>query len=292
MGKFFDANPLTHAFEGGASPTLLYITKQNFGGKKRDRPMHSHDNLCELLLVYKGFGSYAVEGQSFPIREGDIILANQDDPHEVLSASDAEIGTYCFAFYGLRFAGLPENYIIPPHSAPVCASGTQFHFLRELCENAYQNLDEGPSGMALAQCLSLSFLLLAKNLKETSSQRDECGEEAEMSARFRHFLDERYTEPITIAEIAAAFGCSESYVSHVFKRFTGYSPMQYVIRRRVGLAQTLLTTTDYTVSHIAALVGYDNPNYFTTIFTKVVGASPLRYKKQYLEAMRGKPGLS
>ena len=292
MEKFFDANPLPHAFEGGASPTLLYITKQNFGVEKRDRPMHSHDNLCELLLVYKGFGSYAVEGQSFPIREGDIILANQDEPHEVLSTSDAEIGTYCFAFYGLQFAGLPKNYIIPPHSAPVCASGTQFHFLRELCENAYQNLDEGPSGMALAQCLSISFLLLAKKLRETSLPLDGRGEDAEMCAGFRRFLDEHYTEPLKIAEIAAEFGCSESYVSHVFKRFTGYSPMQYAIRRRVGLAQTLLTTTDCAVTRIAALVGYDNPNYFTTVFTKVVGVSPLRYKKQYLEAMRGKPGPS
>ena len=292
MGKFLDANPLTHAFEGGVSPTLLYITKQNFGGKKRDRPMHSHDDLCELLLVYKGFGSYAVGGQSFPIREGDVILANQDEPHEVLSASAAEIGTYCFAFYGLQFAGLPKNYIIPPHSAPICASGTQFHFLRELCENAYRNLDEGPSGMALAQCLSLSFLLLAKKLKETSVSLDTRGEEAEMSAGFRRFLDKRYTEPLTIAEIADVFDCSESYVSHGFKRFTGYSPMQYVIRRRVGLAQTLLITTDDTVSRIAALVGYDSPNYFTTVFTKVVGVSPLRYKKQYLESMRGKPGPS
>lgn len=287
MDRFFDANPLAHAFEGGTSPTLLYITKQNFGGKKRDRLMHSHDNLCELLLVYKGYGAYAAEGRSFPIQEGDLILANQDEPHEVLSASDAEIGTYCFAFYGLRFAGLPQNYMIPPRSVPICPSGTQFPFLRELCENAYQNLDEGPDGMALAQSLSIALLLLAKKLKEMSLKSDG-REDMELSARIRRFLDERYTEPLTLKEVAAAFGCSASYVSHAFKRCVGYAPMQYVIRRRVGLAQTLLTTTDYTATRIAALVGYDNPNYFTTIFTKVVGVSPLRYKKQYLESMRGK----
>lgn len=291
MNRFFDANPLAHAFEGGAAPALLYITKQNFGGKKHDRPMHSHENLCELLLVYKGYGSYAVEGRLFPVQEGDIILANQDEPHEVLSASDAEIGTYCFAFYGLRFAGLPQNYMIPPHSDPVCSSGAQFQFLSELCESAYRNLDEGPAGMALAQCLSTAFLLIAKKLKETSLKRDG-REDMEISVRIRRFLDEHYTEPLTLTEIAAAFDCSESYVSHAFKRFAGYSPIQYAIRRRVGLAQTLLTSTDDTVTRIAASVGYDNPNYFTTIFTKIVGMSPLRYKKQYLESMRGKSSPS
>lgn len=61
-----------------------------------------------------------------------------------------------------------------------------------------------------------------------------------------------------------------------------------MIRRRIGLAQTLLSTTDYTATYIATMVGYDNTNYFNTIFTKVVGVSPIRCKKQYLDAMRGK----
>lgn len=53
------------------------------------------------------------------------------------------------------------------------------------------------------------------------------------------------------------------------------------------MAQTYLISSDYTATQIATLVGYDNTNYFNTIFTKVVGLPPIRYKKQYLEALRG-----
>lgn len=83
------------------TPILLYITKQEFGGKKRDRPMHSHQSLCEILLVYRGFGYYEVGKQCYPIQAGDILFYNQGELHEVRSMSDAEIGTYCFGLSGL-----------------------------------------------------------------------------------------------------------------------------------------------------------------------------------------------
>lgn len=288
MDHFFESDPLSRAFENRRTPSLLYITKQQFGSRRHDRPMHSHDSFCELLLVYRGFGFYAVQNRSFPIQEGDILFYNQGESHEVRSVSDTEIGTYCFAFSGLKFESLPANHIIPEDSRPVRSSGPQFEFLQQLCERAYQRLDTGAAGRALAQSLALSFLLFARELEEDPPVRPASGDDAEMADRIRQYLDNHYTEPVLLPGIAAAFGCSESYISHVFKRCTGYSPIQYVIRRRIGLAQTYLTATDYTATHIATLVGYDNTNYFHTIFTKIVGVSPMRYKKQYLEAMRGK----
>lgn len=288
MDRHFEPDRLSRAFANGKYPSLLYITKQQFGGKKHDRPMHSHDSFCELLLVYRGFGSYAIRNHSFPIQEGDILFYNQDESHEVRSISNTEIGTYCFAFFNLQFEGLPLNHIIPADSHPIRSSGMQFEFLSQLCEQAYQSLDAGLAGKALAQCLGTAFLLMARELDEASFAHQGSEDDIKMADRIRRYLDAHYTEPVVLAEVADKFGCSESYISHVFKRCIGYSPIQYVIRRRIGLAQTYLTTTDYTATYIATLVGYDNTNYFSTIFNKVVGISPIQYKKQYLESMRGK----
>lgn len=292
MNGFFDINALGAAFDGGLPPSLLYITRQNTGGRKHDRPLHSHDDLCELLLVTRGSGTFISEGRAFPLREGDIILANRDTLHEVRSASDEEIGTYCFGFFGLRFSGLPENCMLPPDSNPVCPSGEHFPFLHALCRQAYRHLNGGVTERALSQSLATSFLLLAKTLKAASG--DEAGNPSDMDMpfRIRRYLDQHYTEPLTLAQVADALGCSASYVSHACKQSTGHAPITYVIRRRVGLAQTLLTTTDASVTRIAALVGYDNPNYFTKLFTRVVGIPPLRYKAQYLQSLRGLPRLS
>lgn len=121
----FDSSSLT--------PVLLYITKQEFGGKKRDRPMHSHQSLCEILLVYRGVGYYTVGKQCYPIQAGDILFYNQGELHEVRSMSDAEIGTYCIGLTGLQMPGLPGNHIIPQGSAPVRDSGARFLFLLQMC---------------------------------------------------------------------------------------------------------------------------------------------------------------
>ena len=86
---------------------------------------------------------------------------------------------------------------------------------------------------------------------------------------------------------AAALGCSVPYLAHTFKDATGYSPIQYAIRRRIGLAQTLLISTDHSATRIATMVGYDNTNYFNSLFTRIVGTTPIQYRKKYLEALRG-----
>ena len=52
------------------------------------------------------------------------------------------------------------------------------------------------------------------------------------------------------------------------------------------MAQTLLISTDHSAT-IATMVGYDNTNYFNSLFTRIVGTTPIQYRKKYLEALRG-----
>ena len=82
--------------------------------------------------------------------------------------------------------------------------------------------------------------------------------------------------------MAGALHVSPYYLAHVCKEATGYSPLQYVLRRRIGEAQTLLITTDLPVTRIAAQVGYDNPSHFNAQFSKAVGMSPRTFRKEYV----------
>ena len=78
-------------------------------------------------------------------------------------------------------------------------------------------------------------------------------------------------EPTTLEQMGKALNMSPYYLSHVFKEMSGYSPGQYLLRRRVGEAQTLLITTDYPITKIAEMVGYETQSYFNLQFTKNVG---------------------
>lgn len=51
---------LGDVFEGGVLPTMVYINKQRINRSRVDRPLHSHESICEMLLIYRGTGVYTV----------------------------------------------------------------------------------------------------------------------------------------------------------------------------------------------------------------------------------------
>lgn len=278
-------------FDDVLSPSLVYVTRQEFGGKKRDRPMHSHENLCEILLVFRGFGVYMINNRKYAIQEGDVLFYNQNDVHEVQSLVKEEIGTYCLGITGLHLKGLPANHLHAEVDPPVRASGAQFEFLLKLCDQVYSLLDGDLYAKAAAQSLALSFLLLSLKLDAAPVVAQKTERDVHVAESILRYLDAHYTEPVTLKSIAAHFRCSEPYISHVFKKATGQAPIQYVIRRRIGLAQTYLIESDLTATQIATIVGYDNTNYFITLFTRLIGVSPIRYRKLYYEGLRGNAKL-
>lgn len=273
-------------FEPGCFPTLLYSARQEYGRERHDRPMHRHTALCELLLCYQGFGTYYVGNTSYPLEKGDVIFGNVGELHEVVSDFDTEIGTYCFGIAGVHFRGLPVNCLIPENSAHVRASGDKFAFFDTLSSRIDLLYAGGAHDCLTAQCLLGALVLQAVSLPDEREPHRPSAEQ-HLGARIKAYIDEHYTEPMSLEILAERMGCSTHYVSHTFQREFGYAPIQYAIRRRIGLAQTWLISSDLTTTEIAGKVGYDNPSHFNVMFKRVVGLSPLRYRKQYLETLKG-----
>lgn len=71
-----------------------------------------------------------------------------------------------------------------------------------------------------------------------------------------------------------------------FKRQTGHSPIDYLIQTRIAKARNLLLRSDATLSEIAAEVGYSDVYYFSRIFKKHVGISPIQYQRKMREEAR------
>lgn len=278
---------LANIFEGNRLPTLVYANRQDYGREKHDRPMHGHDSLCELLLCYRGFGTYNIDSFSYMIQEGDLIYYNAGELHEVVSNYDTEIGTYCFGFSDVHFRGMPKNHFIPQDSPHVRPSQSMFCFLRDLAEQILDRYNSNPFDQVTVQLLGASLLMLAAQMPTTPQEEHISGTASQLTTRIKEYIDAHYTEPLKLENIAQALSCSVPYLAHTFKDATGYSPIQYAIRRRIGLAQTLLISSDYSATRIATMVGYDNTNYFNSLFTRIVGTTPIRYRKKYLESLHG-----
>ncbi|MFB5193556.1 helix-turn-helix transcriptional regulator [Neobacillus sp. KR4-4] len=99
--------------------------------------------------------------------------------------------------------------------------------------------------------------------------------------RIKSHIDKHYLSEIDLNATASQLNMSPSYLTHAFKAGTGYSPMQYIIRRRIGEAQSFLLMTDFSMSEIAGIVGFNSLSNFHKVFQKYIGVSPKKYREIY-----------
>ena len=99
--------------------------------------------------------------------------------------------------------------------------------------------------------------------------------------RARDLADTRYTEPLTVADLAAAAHLSRAHFSREFRRTFGESPYVYLLTRRLERAAHLLRTTDWSVADICMSVGLTSVGSFTTSFTRAYGRPPTAYRAAF-----------
>lgn len=102
-----------------------------------------------------------------------------------------------------------------------------------------------------------------------------------------NYFNEHYNEDISIEEYAACRHMSTSWFIRNFKKYTGSTPMHYILSIRISNAESLLEATEYNVTEISNIVGYGNPLYFSRIFKKMKGISPTEYRKRIKEKTDG-----
>ncbi len=86
---------------------------------------------------------------------------------------------------------------------------------------------------------------------------------------------------ITVTELSKFCHCSDSYLSRIFKRRTGVNINVYVNKVRTELAKGPLCSSNESIAEIAASVGFDDPNYFSRVFSQVIGVSPTEYRRRF-----------
>ena len=91
-------------------------------------------------------------------------------------------------------------------------------------------------------------------------------------------------QSLSVKDAAQQCHMSESYFSHLFKKETGVSFVDFVNRQRIRHAARLLETSTLRVGEVAVQVGLENPNYFSVLFRKWKGESPQEYRQRFQKA--------
>ena len=93
----------------------------------------------------------------------------------------------------------------------------------------------------------------------------------------RHYIRQHYREDLTRNELADVVHITPNYLSKRFHTETGMSLREYINQLRIEDAKRLLLSTNITISEIANEVGFDNISYFSTVFRKLCGVSPIEW---------------
>ena len=114
-------------------------------------------------------------------------------------------------------------------------------------------------------------------------QTDNNGIRPEINAVCR-MVEENLQKDFTIKEVAGQCHMSESYFSHLFKKETGVSFVDFVNQHKIRKAADLLQNTNLRINEVAAQIGIDNPNYFSVLFKKCKGEAPQEYRSHFKNA--------
>lgn len=278
-----DKNPALREFRDGKFPRLVMthvITAEH--SAEHARLQHRHEDMLELFFVAQGSGEYEVGRHAYQVQRGDMIVCNAGVLHGEEPAAKRKILSYCISLTDVALHGLPDNYLLPLEEHPIVPCGRLAGKIGEIMRLLTMFSADLKTLGPICDSLSCGLLLMVLEIARSDSRHTPPPKiEDAIAKRIKAYLDEHYNEPISLGQVSDALNISPSYISHIFKKEYGEAPMQYLYKRRIGEAQSLLIDTDIPIGEIADRLCYGTINHFNTVFKKYVGMTPGRYRKSF-----------
>lgn len=141
---------------------------------------------------------------------------------------------------------------------------------------------EGPSGSLFADFLSLAIIThvlgVYGEIPLSTTRRTSALSKWRLK-RAVEFIETHLDAPVALADVAGAAGLSCMHFAAQFRAATGVRPHEYLLRRRIARAQTMLATTDVPIVELALAVGFSSQAHFTVVFKRISGLTPLRWRQ-------------
>jgi AraC-like DNA-binding protein len=228
----------------------------------------------QLLYVAEGIAHFIIGDTIYDVGKGGVFIYKPGVPQNYYYILPENPDIYWLHFTGRKVEELLETLGLASEQPQQLQMREELpelfeKIIVELRFERYKNLE-----MAEAYFRQLLILL---------ARHDQLGNEEKQAYnslfdgvvnRFHH----DYQKDINIAAFADSYHISCSWFIREFKKYTGYSPKQYITNLRLQHAKELLNNHYLSISDISSLVGYDNQLYFSRIFHKYIGMSPSEYR--------------
>lgn len=257
---------------------LLYIDSSKFDADWHST-LHSHP-FTELFYVIKGEGNFQFyDGSTIPVRQDDLLIINPNIIHTEASSTEDPLEYIVLGIDGVGvLAGntFEEGYSIYNYEE---FKHEILFYLRSLHKESEDY--SLYSDLLMSNLLNVLLVNIVRR-SEVDFQLQESDDKVNKDCLFiEHYLNTHYNEEITLDKLSELTFINKFYLSHIFKEHSGYSPIEYLLRKRVEAASKLLRTTDHSISEISGIVGFSNPSYFSQFFKRTTQLSPSSYRNQH-----------
>ncbi|GIO33993.1 MULTISPECIES: AraC family transcriptional regulator [Paenibacillus] len=265
-----------------------------FAGESQTKPLHVvGPKIYDYYLLHyveSGRGQFRSEQHTYELGAGSCFLIH---PGRLVSyASDAEDPwRYRWtAFSGNEAPELVESAGFGGGRSVLRAGGDS------LVPSSIQRISEafyGKKESADMAALGYLYLIFSEAKSILADETQPAGTESQVQRTVKqmiHYLSAQYAHPVSIEQMSESLGYNRAYLSRIFKRETGMSPVTYLLKLRIDKSRQLLRERpELSIEQIAASVGLTDALYFSRQFKRLCGYSPSQYRAKTAASPGGEP---
>jgi AraC family transcriptional regulator, arabinose operon regulatory protein len=272
---------------GGILPTEVgqYVTVRGYDVS----PLTGPDG---AIVVYcaAGRGWCNLDSRRLTVSPGEVVVISSDTPCSY-GADDGDP----WSIYWVRVQGALTRECLRTlgvsNERPLLRVGTNTR-LEGLFVELFDVLEESSADDSLLRGSSIFQHMISIFLRTQRTRCSTASGAIQRVAASIDFMKCNLARSLDIALLSDLAKVSPSHYSTLFKRQTGFSPVEYLIRLRVQAASELLDNTSYDIKTIAAKLGYKDPLYFSRVFVGVKGVAPSEYRRCLRSSTNGEPSAA
>ncbi|MGN0356146.1 MAG: helix-turn-helix domain-containing protein [Muricoprocola sp.] len=256
-------------------------------------PWHWHEEY-ECTIVMQGEICYHTPQGEFLLHAGDGIFLNSGTLHTSELVSETGHSLITLVFHGRLVYGSIDSVFYHKYTKPLLSPDAPALFLLhknvtwqaailDRMKKAHRLCQNKPEGYEFQVRTLLSETLFDLYCYRNVSEEQTIPVSAFENDRIKQmlsYLQENYTCPISVSELAERASISERECLRCFQKVLRLSPIQFLIRYRLSRACILLKDTDLSILEIANSCGFESPSYFTKTFREHAGCTPRAYRQK------------
>ena len=253
-------------------------------------PMHWHEEM-ELIRIQSGRGLVFIDGKRLEVSAGDILIVNPYLLHSVAQLENQSMAIESVVF-NLRMleASIADactvQYLAPlinrTHLCArlICPDHPHYGVFNDNVTTLLMSCNDRQEGYELAVKANLMWLFYHfynKGMVRRKTVEDE-EKYSDVLKTALDYIQQHLGETLTVGDIAATCGYSETYMMKLFKKMTGSTCMEYINAYRLKECAERLLSTKEKVLDIAYEYGFNNISYFNLQFKRMYGMTPKGYR--------------